>query len=898
MDFTDAQRDAIGLDGIDLVVVAGAGSGKTRVLVERYVRLLEHYEVDQLLAITFTDKAAREMRDRVRRRLEQRARAARGDERAFWEERRTAIEGARIGTIHSFCAALLRAHPAETGLDPRFSVLDEIQSGALLHAAVGEALQASVAQAAEAVPPEQAVAPPAAEFALLGEFGLGELRGLLVDLLRRGGEGRAALERTPATPEALLAQWCADLAQARREALADLRADSAWRAAAAELHELAGVAPAGDVLGDQVLALAPLLAALDQPNFERYDDLALLEQINLRGGAQGRWGGKNEVQRAREALRALREAYAPHAAALLIAWDAPLEERAARAVVDLARLARLAARAYAARKNALNTLDFDDLEGLAVALLRDHAAVRARWQAELAAVLVDEFQDTNPEQRDLIGLIAGLNETEPHAQPLAPGRFFMVADGKQSIYRFRGADVAVFNAVRQAINTSGGREIRLDASFRARARLLALVNALFERILSRPGPLRDYEVAFEPLQHVRPDGPPLVGELHLLPRPQRGLPGASVEDLRRREAAILAARLRELVEGGAALVEEAGGWRAVRYGDIAMLFQASTVFELYEAALRAEGVPFLTTAGRGYYGRDEVRDLINLLRVLEDPTDDFALAGVLRSPLFALEDAALLRLRLAPAPSLWAALCQAASEEQASQPLCFAEQTLRGLLALGGRIAVVEALRAALGATGYLATIAGLPDGERRRVNVEKLLEVARRTGGADLATFSAYLEDLLRQEAREGEAPLEGEHTVRLMTVHRAKGLEFPVVVLPDLGREALLLQPLALAGRSYGLALKLRDGPDWLQPLAYRLARAEEARMERAERERLAYVALTRARDYLILAGPARERSGDDWLSWLLAALGWPWEQGGPPAGLLPAAGGVAELLVRRYD
>ncbi|HEU4326866.1 MAG TPA: UvrD-helicase domain-containing protein [Roseiflexaceae bacterium] len=895
MDFTDAQRDAIGRDDTDLVVVAGAGSGKTRVLVERYVRLLERYEVDQLLAITFTDKAAREMRDRVRRRLEQRARAARGAERAFWEERRTAIEGARIGTIHSFCAALLRAHPAETGLDPRFSVLDEVQSGALLHAAVGEALQASVAQAAEAVPPAEGGAPLGAEFALLCEFGLGELRGLLADLLRRGGEGRAALERTPDAPELLLERWRADLDRARQEALADLRAAPAWLAAVAGLRGLAVGAPSGDALGDQVRALAPLLDALDSTGFERYADLALLEQINLRGGAQGRWGGKAEVQRARDALRALREVYASHAEALLLAWDAPLEERAARAVVDLARLARLAARAYTARKNALNTLDFDDLERLAVVLLRDHPDVRERWQAELAAVLVDEFQDTNPEQRDLVALIAGSGDGAD--QPLASGRFFMVADGKQSIYRFRGADVAVFNAVRRAVGAGGGREIRLDASFRARGRLLALVNALFERVFSRPGPLRDYEVAFEPLLHVRPDGPPLVGELHLLPRPQRGVPGSAAEDLRRREALILARRLRELVEGGAPLVEEAGRWRAVRYGDIAMLFQASTVFELYEAALREEGVPFLTTAGRGYYGRDEVRDLINLLRVLEDPSDDFALAGVLRSPLFALEDAALLRLRLDPAPTLWGALRRSAGEE-AGPDLRFAEQTLGSLLALRGRVAVVEVMRAALGATGYLATIAGLPDGERRRVNVEKLLEVARRAGGADLATFSAYLEDLLRQEAREGEAPLEGEHAVRVMTVHRAKGLEFPVVVLPDLGREGLPTQPLALAGRSYGLAIKLRNGADWVQPLAYRLARAEEARMERAERERLAYVALTRARDYLILAGPARERSGDDWLSWLLAALGWPWEQGGPPEGPLSAAGGAAELLVHRHD
>jgi len=540
-------------------------------------------------------------------------------------------------------------------------------------------------------------------------------------------------------------------------------------------------------------------------------------------------------------------------------------------------------------------------------------------------VLVDEFQDTNAEQRDLAYLLAGrppgpeVGSSPPDRPPQQAGKLFVVGDGKQSIYRFRGADVGVLSAVRRDLAATGGREIALDTSFRAHGRLVALINALFAQVFARAGGLRDYEVAFEPLRGFRPPAPHTqIAELHLVQRPGRGQPGGSAEELRQAEAQILARRIRALVEQGPPLVEERGSWRPLRYGDIAMLFQASTVFDVYEEALRAEGVPFLTTAGRGYYGRDEVRDLIHLLRVLEDPTDDFALVGVLRSPLFALDDAAILRLSLGGQPSLWAALADAgtggegeyppaASPSSRAEPgadlegeppeLRFARETLQGLLSLRGRVEVVELLRAALSATGYLATVSGLRDGERRRVNIEKLLAVTRRSGTTDLATLGAYLEDVLRQEAREGEAPLEGEHAVRLMTVHRAKGLEFPAVVLPDLGREAPRLQPLGLAGRGYGLALKLRDGPDWRMTLAYRLAQAQEMRMERAERERLAYVALTRARDYLIMAGPSRERGGEDWLSWLLAALGWPWEQGGPPDGLHSVAGGALDLLVLRH-
>jgi ATP-dependent helicase/nuclease subunit A len=229
--------------------------------------------------------------------------------------------------------------------------------------------------------------------------------------------------------------------------------------------------------------------------------------------------------------------------------------------------------------------------------------------------------------------------------------------------------------------------------------------------------------------------------------------------------------------------------------------------------------------------------------------------------------------------------------------LHFAFRILHSLLALRGRVPTVDLLRAALRDTGYLATISGLRDGERRRVNVEKLLEAARQAGAAGLAMFGAYLEDMLRLEAREGEAPLEGSGAVRLMTVHRSKGLEFPIVALPDAAREAPPQRDAWLARRDHGLALKLRDGAEWVQPAAYQVALAAEQRMERAERERLAYVALTRAQDHLILAGAARESSGDDWLSWLLAALGWRWEEGGPPAGRHAVVNGALEALVVRH-
>ena len=265
----------------------------------------------------------------------------------------------------------------------------------------------------------------------------------------------------------------------------------------------------------------------------------------------------------------------------------------------------------------------------------------------------------------------------------------------------------------------------------------------------------------------------------------------------------------------------------------------------------------------------------------DDPADELSLVGVLRSPLFALSDSAILQLRLANPASLWQALtedrgprmgepatanCQLPTAD--SDRIAFARDILYTLHSLRGQVTVIELLRKALELTGYLATVSGLPDGERRRVNIEKLLAAARLAGGKGLSQWSLYLEHLLRQEPRESDAPLEAQGSVRLLTVHRSKGLEFPIVVLPDLGRNPINRTDNVLLRPDGGLALKLR-GPssDWEPTSAYTLALRTEGRAERAERQRLLYVALTRTQDHLILSG-TRGR-GEDWLSILSVAL-----------------------------
>lgn len=904
MDLTPAQHQAIHLDK-NLIVTAGAGSGKTRVLVERYLRLLmaetpqddkaAFAAVESILAITFTEKAAREMRERVRQAVEQRAQDAPRAERPIWEARRSAIEAARIGTIHSFCATLLRSHPAETGLDPHFRILDEVEALSLLAESVDAALAEAVQSARGA---DRDIAEQTADLALLlAEYGREELRAILTDMVRGGAEVRSALAHMPATVDALRAMWQTWLTTTRADVLVDLIDHLRLCAESVDLEYLTTIANDQDLIGRQVLAVYDWLMqlpVLDRPDgtSERITHISIpdftpIQTIKLNGGSKKNWPTATDLMTAKTALDMLRAAYTDYKDKdlLELTLDTEQAERAARVTLSLRALYMQTVACYTQRKEQIDALDYDDLERRARELLEQHPQVRARWQAELRAVLVDEFQDTNDEQRALIYALTGMHDLPPAADNLSnvactPPTLFVVGDGKQSIYRFRGADVRVFRRVASDIVARGGQAVALDTSFRSHALLLTWINQVSASIFARPRPLHAYEIPFEVLYAHRP-APihPCCVEMHLVK--ENGNADAS----REAEARALAERIQALVHGAEGpLVAGPQGWRVPEYGDFALLFQASTVFDQYEQALRAAGIPFLTTAGRGYYGRKEVLDLIHLLRVLDDPSDELALVGVLRSPLFALDDGTILRLRLAHPHSLWAALMESTAETTGAAyvPLDFARATLRDLYDLHRRVTVVELLRAALAQTGYLATISGLPDGERRRVNVEKLLETARRVGSGGLGAFRVYLDSLLQAESREGEAPLEATGSVQLMTIHRSKGLEFPIVVLPDLGRKPPPQKAPWLARRPYGLALQLREATGEKAPtVAYQLALAEERRMERAERDRLLYVALTRARDYLLLSGPVARQSGEDWLSHLIDVAGWTWEDNGPTAG-----------------
>jgi ATP-dependent helicase/nuclease subunit A len=853
----------------DIVVAAGAGSGKTRTLVGRYLGLLESgVPLRAIVAITFTDKAAREMRTRTRQTIADWL-AQNPPRRAFWEESFADLDAARIGTIHSLCAQILREQPVEAarqGYPPGFTVLEEGHAAVLRARAVEEAL----AWAAE----------DEAASHLFGALGELRLRATVATLLEKRLDADVAFERLADDP---LESW----AGALKAWLGEHLDDACWQGFLDTLGGLRADDPADtmEIARQQVLAHAG--AVEDARRCGDFDaalaGLAALRAATALRGRKANWPG-DALETAKETTRALRAYFDERLRPLAdpkrhASWA--LDERVAGMVWALYAVYRRAVASYIRAKRAENGIDFDDLEAGALELLND-PTVRAGWQAAVRAVLVDEFQDTNERQRQIVYALSGFEriancrlQAPDHGsqsavrnpQSTIPGSLFVVGDAKQSIYRFRGADVTVFRRMQEDVERNGGQIVPLDLTFRAHEPLVAVTNRLLAPVLdavAQPG--RPYAVPFAPLRAHRPDprpgiAPPFVEFL-------LGL-GDSAGQGRQAAAAGLAARLLELRDR-----------EGIQWQDVALLFRASTAFSVYEDALERASIPFVTVAGRGFYDRHEVRDLLNALTAVADPTDDLALVGLLRSPAIGLTDAALYLLRFPPASvvpreahqpcSVWPVLNHPALPDIVPPDDLGRAVRGRELVAelhdLAGRVPVAALLKQLLDRTHYRAALQAVEGEARARRNVDKLLADAHASGLVSVREFLEYVRALRDVGVRESEAPTEAGSAVQLMTVHKAKGLEFPVVVIADAAHSGHRDTATVRLDARLGVTINLRDREGERRPAAYRLAALRDAERDEAEDRRLLYVAATRAREKLLLSAHTRILKGGG-----LSLSGW---------------------------
>ncbi|HET9324248.1 MAG TPA: UvrD-helicase domain-containing protein [Gaiellaceae bacterium] len=796
------QRAAIAARG-RVFVSAGAGTGKTAVLVERFVEAVcdGGLDVESILVITYTKRAAGELRARIRAELRRRGRA----------DLARSLDGAYISTIHGFCNRLLKASPFEAGLDPRFRELDEAQASVLSSEAFDEALDAfcteATGHAGEAGTPSAGAAESAPRdeerARLLTTYGAGGLRrmitGIYETLRSAGRELRLELGERPPMEERL-----ESLREAARCLVDDPSATDLQRSSASAL------------LG--VLSGEP-----------RADDLLDLSAHRARG----------------ERAATLEEER-------LAVEQAALDQLAMRDRDLLQRLLDGFAKAYASAKRRESALDFEDLQLAARALLRDNREIREREALRFKAIMVDEFQDTNRLQCELIDLLSD-----------APGErdVFVVGDEFQSIYGFRHADVAVFRERRE----QAGGGIPLVQNYRSRPEVLEAVNYLFRG---------DFGEDFQPLHASGEFTDPVFGQpVELLVTDKSTYAGTGVH-WRRAEARHVAARVRELIESGAATA-----------GEIVLLFAAGTDAEWYEQELRGLGIPTYRATGRGYFGQQQVVDLLNYLRLLQNRYDDQALVSVLASPFIGVSNDTLFLLRRAAGrrpifSGLERSLPEGVGADDERLLRAF-KQRYERLATSSTRLSLERLCEQIVVEHDYDLAVLAHWDGRRRYANLRKLARLARAyedLRGRDIEGFLRFMRDQEAVGAKELEAVAEeeGADAVRLLTIHAAKGLEFKVVIVADAGRDRPPPGPdelLALSDGRFGFRIADPITTRRRGVFDYEEVRRRREAEDRAERLRLYYVAMTRAIDRLIVSGavdPASTADASTPLGWALARLG----------------------------
>jgi len=876
--FDQADREQI-VTALDdtLIVEAAAGAGKTTELVRRIVRVIEsgRAEVTEIVAVTFTEKAAGELKLRLREALEE----ARGNSTSGSDERNRLdralgrLEEAQVSTIHGFCADLLRERPIEARIDPLFTVLTEAQATRIYDEAFHHWLEAQLADPSDGV--KRALRRPT-----FGGFGAETDGNGPTDRLRRAGWE--------------LLQWRDFDGEWRRPPFdRAARIDELVR----QLNELAELLESPQSSSDPLNAdcwaarkLADEIRRIESVAARDYDriEAGLIELSHNRNFKDPRKGnGKNyragvlreQVWRAHESL--LHDL-------LLFETDANADLAAA-----LRHELRGCVSAYELAKSKAGVLDFLDLLLKTRDLLRDNSTVRASFQNRFKRIFVDEFQDTDPLQTEILLLLAAddpalmnWRETRPVA-----GKLFLVGDPKQSIYRFRRADVGLYRSVYEILEASGAKRVTLRTSFRARPNIQRAINAAFAPIMNGDG--HCLQAAYVPLEPFRPDRPEQPSLVALpVPEPygyrrisngaiEKSLPdalGAFIQWLINESGWQVAERpalAKASLAPTAALGFRPGETEhlvPIQARHICVLFRRFISYQEdmtrpYVEALEARGIPHLLVGGRSFHNRAEIETLRAALAAIEWPEDELSVFATLRGSLFAISDEELLEYR-----HKFGHFHPFRIPEKPSENLMAIVRALQKLQALHrsrNRVPIATTIAELLQSTRAHVGFALEHGGEQVLANVAHVSDLARRYEAEGGISFRGFIDEL-RQQAESGEvgeAPIleEGSDGVRLMTVHRAKGLEFPVVVLADITAKlrASVASRTIDSDRSV-CAVRLAG----CSPADLLEREDEELRRDEAEGARVAYVAATRARDLLVIPAVGdEEREG--WIQPLNGAI-----------------------------
>ena len=834
---TDEQAYAVNTLNINCIVPAGAGSGKTRVLVERYVKIIEESQeipsiLEKIVAITFTEKAAREMKERIRKEMAERRNQALADDNMdkarLWQENIQRLERATISTIHSFCARILREFPIEAKLDPEFQVIDQTQMYWLLHDAVEKELknQLEEERTKGISPLLQWVATSGFQRAVgqvIKTYHSMKNSGFTFDEIRSQTEKE--LQKSPT-------EWLIGLDRLliEGEKLFHANADNGNK----NFKTFQDHWP-------------QLRDALIDAKANNEDIQPIVKAIvNVTSGTLGKgeikeYRGKTNDQ-AKNILEQVKGIEHLELEKIVVDQFFPLFEQIDRRI-------RI-------EKEKVNGLDFDDLQLKVVELLSENAEIRNKLQKRYHYFMIDEFQDNNQVQKKLAALLL-----KDQSGQISPGKLFVVGDPKQSIYRFRGADVSVFKEMEKEILEMNGRVAPLKYNFRSHPTIIQFVNHLFQKIMSgdETSPnfyeeaiakgsvdCKEDPIEFIPIYHDKDDE----------------------ESVREKEADAISLRIQQLIRQG------------VQPREITILFRAMSNIKTYEQALSKRNIPYYVMGGRGFYQKQEIHDVIHVLRYLIDPSNKIALAGILRSPMVGVQDDTLYWIMKNIAfkeVSRWPKFLSELADEGEKQKIEFFIDWFTTLSEKMGRIKVDEIIRSILAVTHFKAIVLASYKGTQAVANLDKLIRLAEQFSGEN--PFSVYefltrFERLIEDANQETEAAIESEmgNTVKLMTIHQSKGLEFPFVFVPDLGRRPNNDDSLLRFDPKLGLSCKVPNEEHiFEESIRYHYSHEKEKQLEREESARVLYVAVTRAEKKLFLSGKVEESKNKEELSEILKETTW---------------------------
>lgn len=897
--WTTEQQQVIDLRNRNILVSAAAGSGKTAVLVERIVKIITDknhpVDIDHLLIVTFTNAAAAEMRERIGNAIEKALDEQPGNEHLL--RQLTLIHNAQITTIDSFCLYVVRNHFHEINLEPNFRIGDEGELKLLREDVLGRVLEQNYEEPSEAFSDFVEGYASGRTDAALNEMIL-----QLYEFSRsypwpeKWLDSFVGIYRIENREELDRAEWLAPLTQNIRFVLKDCEQllkqalaitqqddgpDMYEKAVQSDLEKYEGLS--------RLTSFCELSGALSDIKYDR-----LASSRGFEGDPDKLELVKSLREQAKDVVKKLCKQYFFCSPEMMIEQL----ERTEPMLEEVVRLTKQFADEFAAAKRRKNLVDFHDVEHFALQILVDEETEKAKKTAEefrdtFEEIMIDEYQDSNEVQETLLRSISREERGE--------NNIFMVGDVKQSIYRFRLARPELFMKKYDSysLEESTTQRIDLHKNFRSREEVLTCTNDIFYKIMARSlGNVEyDAEAALYPGASY-PVSADFIPEILLADSNDELLEDTELTDKKTLEAKIVAEEIKHLMKTQQVTDKAAGTLRAAHYSDIVILLRSLSGWaDSLVEVLNGNGIPAHTVSSTGYFSTVEVQTVLSMLRLLDNPRQDIPMAAVLRSPMAGLTDEELAVLRLedgsVPFHEAVLELAEGLYEEDGQKEISDSEadrkqgrnadektenhieitahrkllkfyKKYKQLRQLVPDTPIHELIEIILRETGYGHYVAAMPAGNRRTANLNMLLEKAaayEKTSYKGLFHFVRYIDELQKYDVDFGEADMVGENedVVRIMSIHKSKGLEFPIVIVSGMGknfnkqdtRSKMVLHP------ELGIGLDYMDGKKRIKsPTIAKKAIAKQIDLENLGEElRVLYVALTRAKEKLILTGTLKD-------------------------------------------